>query len=59
MGDYRVFVNKFNLAIIIMVCIVKQTGIGVAFCSKSNILISVADKVIDTHSFKPILDFAL
>jgi glucosyl-3-phosphoglycerate synthase len=41
------------------ICMVKYAGIGVAFCSHNRILNTVADKVIETKSFKPILDFAL
>jgi len=39
-------------------CMVKYAGLGVAFCSNSRILNMVADKVIDSRSFRPILDFA-
>ncbi|MDD5063649.1 MAG: HAD-IB family phosphatase [Phycisphaerae bacterium] len=39
-------------------CMVKHAGLGVAFCSNSRILNTVADKVIDSRSFESILDFA-
>jgi phosphoserine phosphatase SerB len=39
-------------------CMVKHAGLGVAFCSNSRILNMVADKIIDSQSFEPILDFA-
>lgn len=39
-------------------CMVKNVGIGVAFCSGSKLLNSVADKKIETSSFAGILDFA-
>lgn len=39
-------------------CMVKHAGLGVAFCSNSRILNTVADKVIDSRTFEPILDFA-
>ena len=41
------------------ICILKYAGIGVAFCSGNQILNSIADRIIDVRSFKPILDFAL
>lgn len=41
------------------VCMVKFAGIGVAFCSGHQVLNMVADKIIETRSLKPILDFAL
>jgi len=41
------------------ICILKYAGVGVAFCSGNQILNSIADRVIDVRSFKPILEFAL
>jgi phosphoserine phosphatase SerB len=40
------------------ICMVKFVGIGVAFCTKNWDLHLVADKIIETHTLKPILDFA-
>ncbi|MDI6892072.1 MAG: HAD-IB family phosphatase [Actinomycetota bacterium] len=40
------------------ICMVKYAGIGVAFCSDNKVLNMVADRTIETRSFKPILDFA-
>jgi len=39
-------------------CMVKQAGIGVSFCSTHELLNYSADKVISTPSFSPILEFA-
>lgn len=41
------------------ICMVKTAGIGVAFCSKNDILNSIADQIIEIKSFKPLLKFAL
>lgn len=41
------------------ICMVRFSGIGVAFCSTNHILNSVADYRIETKSFKNILEFAL
>jgi glucosyl-3-phosphoglycerate synthase len=40
------------------ICMVKNAGIGVAFCSENAVLNSVADKIITTRSFEQLLDFA-
>jgi len=40
------------------ICIVKATGIGVAFCSTNKILNAVADHVIEEKRFESILGFA-
>ncbi len=39
-------------------CMVKNVGVGVAFCSSNELLNFVADKKINEPSFKAILDFA-
>jgi glucosyl-3-phosphoglycerate synthase len=39
-------------------CMVKQAGIGVSFCSSHELLNYSADKVISTPQFTPILEFA-
>ncbi|MBL7860868.1 MAG: HAD-IB family phosphatase [Cyclobacteriaceae bacterium] len=39
-------------------CMIKQAGIGVSFCSTHELLNYSADKVISTPSFTPILEFA-
>lgn len=39
-------------------CMVKNVGIGVAFCSGNELLNFVADKKIETPSFAELLDFA-
>ena len=41
------------------ICMVKYAGIGIAFCSGNQILNMVADKKIESRTFKPILDFAV
>lgn len=40
------------------ICMVRQAGIGVAFCSDHPLLRAVADKVITARSFKELLEFA-
>jgi len=40
------------------ICLIKYAGIGVAFCSKNNILNSVADMRISQKSFLSLLDIA-
>ncbi|MFH1227845.1 MAG: HAD-IB family phosphatase, partial [Planctomycetota bacterium] len=40
------------------ICMVRFAGIGIAFCSDSNVLNSIADQRINTKSFNQILDFA-
>lgn len=39
-------------------CMIKQAGIGVSFCSTHELLNYSADRVINTRSFLPILEFA-
>jgi len=39
-------------------CLIKESGIGVSFCSENKYLNYVADKVISERSFSEILDFA-
>lgn len=39
-------------------CMIKNVGIGVSFCSKNDLLNYNADKIIDQYSFQSILDFA-
>jgi phosphoserine phosphatase SerB len=41
------------------ICMVKFAGIGVAFCAANQILNLVADKIIDSKTFTPILEFAI
>ena len=41
------------------ICMVRLAGIGVAFCSSSNILNTIADQKIESKSFRPILNFAI
>jgi glucosyl-3-phosphoglycerate synthase len=41
------------------ICLVKESGIGVAFCSKNNYLNLVANAIISEKSFIQILDIAL
>ena len=41
------------------ICMVSLAGIGVAFCSSSNILNTIADQKIESKSFRPILNFAI
>jgi glucosyl-3-phosphoglycerate synthase len=41
------------------ICMIKQSGIGVAFCSENKILNAIADKKITNRNFKEILTFAL
>lgn len=40
-------------------CVIKNSGVGVAFCSKSKTLNFIADKIISRRSFKPLLKVAL
>lgn len=40
------------------ICMVRESGIGIAFCSDNKMLNIVADKVISEKSFKQILDIA-
>jgi phosphoserine phosphatase SerB len=40
------------------ICLVKQAGVGIAFCSKNNYLNLVADRIITEKSFVQILDIA-
>lgn len=40
------------------ICLVKEAGIGIAFCSKNNYLNLVADRIITEKSFVQILDIA-
>jgi phosphoserine phosphatase SerB len=40
------------------ICLVKEAGIGIAFCSKNNYLNMVADRIITEKSFVQILDIA-
>jgi len=40
------------------ICLVKQSGIGVSFCSENNYLKLVADMVISEKSFRRILEIA-
>jgi phosphoserine phosphatase SerB len=40
------------------ICLVKESGIGIAFCSKNNYLNLVADRIITEKSFVKILDIA-
>jgi glucosyl-3-phosphoglycerate synthase len=40
------------------ICLVKESGIGIAFCSKNNYLNLVADRIISEKSFIQILDIA-
>jgi glucosyl-3-phosphoglycerate synthase len=40
------------------ICLIKESGIGIAFCSKNNYLNLVADRIITEKSFVQILDFA-
>jgi len=39
------------------ICMIKQAGIGVAFCSDNNLLNAFADKIIKKKSFKQLLPF--
>lgn len=39
-------------------CMIRNAGVGVAFCSANELLNSVADKTIAARSFKPLLEFA-
>jgi glucosyl-3-phosphoglycerate synthase len=41
------------------ICLVKESGIGIAFCSKNNYLNLVANAIISEKSFVQILDIAL
>lgn len=40
------------------ICLVRESGIGIAFCSENNLLNMIADKVIREKSFNQILDIA-
>jgi phosphoserine phosphatase SerB len=40
------------------ICLIKESGIGIAFCSKNNYLNLVADRIITEKSFVQILDIA-
>lgn len=40
------------------ICLINESGIGIAFCSDNKMLNAVADKVITERSFKQILDIA-
>ena len=40
------------------ICMLRMAGIGVSFCSSNNMVNLVADKIIKTKSFAPLLDFA-
>jgi phosphoserine phosphatase SerB len=40
------------------ICLVKESGIGIAFCSQNNYLNLVADRIISEKSFVQILDIA-
>lgn len=39
-------------------CMIRNAGVGVAFCSANELLNSVADKIINFRSFEPMLEFA-
>ena len=41
------------------ICMIKEAGIGVAFCSENKFVNIVADKIITEKSFAPILEFAI
>jgi HAD superfamily phosphoserine phosphatase-like hydrolase len=41
------------------ICLVRESGVGIAFNSQNNYLNLVADKIITEKSFLPILDIAL
>ena len=40
------------------ICLIKESGIGIAFCSNNNYLNLVADRIISVKSFVQILDIA-
>jgi glucosyl-3-phosphoglycerate synthase len=40
------------------ICLIKESGIGIAFCSNNNYLNLVADRIISEKSFGQILDIA-
>jgi phosphoserine phosphatase SerB len=40
------------------ICLLRESGIGIAFCSDNKLLNIIADKVIEEKSFKQILDIA-
>ena len=40
------------------ICLIKEIGIGIAFCSQNNYLNLVADRIIKEKSFTQILEFA-
>jgi phosphoserine phosphatase SerB len=40
------------------ICLIKESGIGIAFCSRNNYLNLVADRIISEKSFAQILDIA-
>jgi phosphoserine phosphatase SerB len=39
------------------ICMIKECGIGVAFCSSNTTLNLVADKIIQERTFAPLIDF--
>jgi len=41
------------------ICLVRESGIGIAFNSGNKFLNMVANKIITEKSFRPILDIAL
>lgn len=41
------------------VCMVRSAGVGVSFCSDNKTLNLLADKIINTKTFRPLLEFAL
>ena len=41
------------------ICLIRESGIGIAFCSNNNYLNLVADRIISEKSFVQILDIAL
>lgn len=41
------------------ICMFKKAGTGIAFCSESKILNTIADKIIDKKSFMKIIDFCI
>lgn len=40
------------------ICMIKYSGIGVAFCSENKVLNSIADRIITEKKFAPVLEFA-
>jgi len=60
LGKYRISLSN-SIAIgdsLNDLCMIKNAGIGVSFCSTNELLRYNAKRIIDTPSFKPILDFA-